>query len=153
MDWWVTFVLYRAFKKFVGIFFNVLNILLLGNLPPFGTVCILVEQDGQYLVVERPEGPIVLPGGFMRWNELSTQTAQREGKEETGLDLEVGEIITSYTKTAPDFTSMSTIIIVHKARIISGELRGSIEGQPQWIDKSILPGLLAQHYQPIVKYL
>jgi len=144
-------VLYRVFKKLVGIFFNMLNILLNGNLPPFGTVCIVVEQDGQYLVIERPEGPIVFPGGFMRWNELSAQTAQREGKEETGLDLKIGEILGSYIATAKSFTTMSTITIVHRAEIIGGELHSSIEGRPYWVDKTLLPNILAQHYQPIIK--
>ena len=144
-------MLYRGFKKLVGIFFNVLNILLLGNLPPFGTVCIIIEQNGQYLVIERPEGVVVLPGGFMRWNELSAQTAQREGKEETGLDLEIGEIIGSYTATAKNFTLMSTITIVHRAEVVGGELRSSIEGRPYWADKAMLPSLLAQHYQPVVR--
>jgi len=144
-------VLYRAFKKLVGIFFNVLNILLNGNLPPFGTVCIVVEQDGQYLVIERPEGSIVFPGGFMRWNELSTQTARREGKEETGLDLNIGGILVSYTTPAMSFTTMSTITIVHRAEIIGGELHSSIEGRPYWVDRAMLPKLLEQHYQPIVR--
>jgi len=144
-------VLYRVFKKLVGVFFNMLNILLNGNLPPFGTVCIIVEQDGQYLVIERPEGPIVFPGGFMRWNELSEQTAQREGKEETGLDLNIGEILVSYTATAINFTTMSTITIVHRGEVIGGELRSSIEGRPYWVDRATLPGIVAKHYQPIIK--
>lgn len=144
-------MLYRVFKKLVGVFFNVLNILLNGNLPPFGTVCIIVEQDGQYLVIERPEGLIVFPGGFMRWNELSRQTARREGKEETGLDLKIGELLGSYTAIAKSFTTMSTITIVHRAEVIGGELRSSIEGRPYWIDRAMLSKLLAQHYQPIMR--
>ena len=87
----------------------------------------------------------------MRWNELSAQTAQREGKEETGLDLKIGEIIGSYTATAKNFTLMSTITIVHRAEVVSGELRSSIEGRPYWADKAMLPRLLAQHYQPVVR--
>ena len=87
----------------------------------------------------------------MRWNEHSAQTAQREGKEETGLDLEVGEIIGSYTTAAKSFTTMSTIMIVHRAKVIGGVLRGSIEGRPYWLDKAMLPSSLAQYYQPVVK--
>ncbi len=149
-------MLYLALKKLVGVFFNVLNVLLLGNLPPFGTVCLIIEQDEQCLVIKRPEGPVVLPGGFMRWKECSAQTAQREGKEETGLDLEIGEIIGSYTSTLggftlKDITTMSTITIVHRAQIVGGQLRSSIEGRPYWVEKAMLPQLLEQHYQPIVR--
>ncbi len=87
----------------------------------------------------------------MRWNELSAQTAQREGKEETGLDLHIGEIIGSYTTTAESFTTMSTITIVHRGEVIGGELCSSIEGRPYWVDRVMLPGILAKHYQPIIK--
>ena len=137
---------YRVLKKSVGIFFNILNVLLKGNLPPFGCVCILVEQDGHYLIVERPEGSLVFPGGFMRWKELSEQTAQREGKEETGLDLRIGGIVGCYTTPAADFAAMSTITIVHRAEVIDGELRSSIEGRPYWVDEETLRNRLEEHY-------
>ncbi len=143
-------MLYRAFKKSVGIFFNILNMLLKGNLPPFGCVCVLVEQDGQYLVLERPEGPLVLPGGFMRWRELSEQAAQREGREETGLDLRIGSIIGCYTATSVGFVSMSTITIMHRAEVVGGELQSSIEGRPCWIDEETLRTRLHGHDQHIV---
>jgi ADP-ribose pyrophosphatase YjhB (NUDIX family) len=144
-------VFYLALKKLVGVFFNVLNVLLLGNLPPFGTVCLIIEQDEQYLVIKRPEGPVVLPGGFMRWHECSAQTAQREGKEETGLDLEIGEIIDTYTTTDRNFTRMSTLTIVHRATVIGGTLHSSIEGRPLWVNKEMLSQLLGQHYQTVVR--
>ena len=141
---------YRALKKSAGIFFNMLNMLLKGNLPPFGCVCILVEQDGCYLIVERPEGSLVFPGGFMRWKERSEQTAQREGKEETGLDLHIGDIIGCYTIPSTGFTAMSTITIVHRAEIVGGELHRSIEGRPYWVDEETLRSRLEEHYHIIL---
>ncbi|HAH00905.1 MAG TPA: hypothetical protein DCL75_19095, partial [Ktedonobacter sp.] len=70
-------LLYRMLKGLVGIFFNILNLLLAGNLPPFGCVSIVIRDQDQasYLVIERPEGGFVFPGGFMRWGEHSVQTA------------------------------------------------------------------------------
>ncbi len=141
---------YRTLKRFVGIFFNMLNLLLHGNLPPLGSVCIIVKQDGRYLVVERLDGSIVFPGGFMRWNEVSEQTAQREGKEETGLDLRIGDLLGCYTTPSTSFSAMSAITIIHRAEVVSGELRGSIEGQPRWVDKAALHDLLPEHAQPIM---
>ena len=137
---------YQALKKSVGIFFNILNLLLKGNLPPFGCVCIIVEQDERYLVVERPEGSLVFPGGFMRWKERSEQSAQREGKEETGLDLRIGDILGCYTTPSKDFTAMSTISIVHRAEIVGGALKSSIEGRPYWVDEETLRSRLEAHY-------
>ncbi len=143
-------MLYRILKKSVGIFFNILNALLKGNLPPFGCVCILVEQDERYLIVERPEGSLVFPGGFMRWKERSEQTAQREGKEETGLDLRIGNIIGCYTTPSADFAAMSTITIVHRAEVEGGALRSSIEGRPYWVDEETLHSRLEEHYRIIL---
>lgn len=143
-------VLYRALKKSVGVFFNILNTAMKGNLPPFGCVCVIVEQDGHYLVVERPEGSLVFPGGFMRWKECSEQTAQREGKEETGLDLRIGNITGCYTTPSVDFTAMSTIIIAHHAEVVGGELYSSIEGRPYWIDAQSLRSRLDGHYHTIL---
>ena len=143
-------MLYRALKKSVGIFFNVLNVLLKGNLPPFGCVCIVVKQDERYLVVERQEGSLVFPGGFMRWKERSEQTAQREGKEETGLDLRIGEILGCYTTPSTNFAGMSTITIVHHAEVVGGTFQNSIEGTPCWVDEETLRSRLEEHYSVIL---
>ncbi len=143
-------MVYRALKKSVGIFFNILNMLLKGNLPPFGCVCILVEQDGRYLIVERPEGSLVFPGGFMRWKERSEQTARREGKEETGLDLRIGDIVGCYTTPSKGFSAMSTVTVVHRGEVVSGELRSSIEGRPYWVDEETLRNRLEGHYHIIL---
>ncbi len=139
-------MLYKLLKKSAGIFFNILNLLLKGNLPPLACVCIIIEQEGQYLILERPEGPLVFPGGFMRWHERSEDAAQREGKEETGLDLSIGHSIACYTSPSMGFSSMSTVTVVHTAEIVGGELRSSIEGRPYWVDEVTLRSYLEGHY-------
>src|SRR5258708_25622296 len=70
-----------------------LNLVLVGNLPPLGSICIVVEDQGRYLLLQRPEGSLVFPGGFMRWREHPAQTAQREVQEETGLQVQLQHII------------------------------------------------------------
>jgi ADP-ribose pyrophosphatase YjhB (NUDIX family) len=125
-------------NKFVGIFFNVLNILLVGNLPPFGSVCMIVEDKGRYLVVQRPEGKIVFPSGFMRWHEHPTQTVRREGKEETGLDLQVGEVVGYSSVVSSRFNRMSSLTLIYEAEVIGGQLHGSVEGEPYWLEESEL---------------
>jgi ADP-ribose pyrophosphatase YjhB (NUDIX family) len=123
-------------KSSVGIFFNFLNFLLAGNLPPLGCVTIIVQHEGRYLMIERPEGGYVLPGGFMRWKEQPVQTALREGKEETGLTLKVNEFI-GYSSTASyGLTRLSTLSVVYSAEVVEGELRNSIEGRVSWLDET-----------------
>jgi hypothetical protein len=33
---------------------------------------------------------------------------------------------------------MSSLTVIYKAEVIGGELKRSIEGQPRWIDESVL---------------
>ncbi len=141
---------YNLLKYGVSISFNLLNLLLGGNLPPLACVCIIIEKDGQYLILERPEGPLVFPGGFMRWHERSEDAARREGKEETGLDLRIGNIIGCHTNPSEGLSSMSTVTIVHTAEVIGGELRSSIEGHPYWVDEATLRTHLEGHYHIIL---
>src|SRR5438874_6462158 len=116
-------------KDLVGVFFNILNLLLAGNLPPFGSVSIVIKNQDSYLVIERPEGGFVFPGGFMRWSEHPVQTAQRECMEETGLKLEVKELIGCSSTTSSRFTRMSTLTVIYYAEVVAGKLKKSIEGQ------------------------
>ncbi len=80
-------MLYQAFKIFVVICFNLLNMLLGGNLPPFVCVCMIVEEEQRFLVIEQLDGKVSFPAGFVRWKESPEQAAIREGEEETGLQL------------------------------------------------------------------
>ena len=74
-------ILYQALKKTVGFCFNCLNIGLFGNLPPQGCITVIVEDQGRFLLLKRPNGTLVFPGGFMRWREHPTQTALRNSKK------------------------------------------------------------------------
>ncbi len=131
-------MLYNLLKKCVGIFFNILNILLGGNLPPFGCVNVIVEEQGRYLMVELPNGYLAFPGGFMRWGENPQQAARRETQEETGYLLDVGDMTGYYPSMSHRIDRMSTITLAFQAKVVSGELHGSIEGQPCWVDEQML---------------
>ncbi|MHB8595306.1 MAG: NUDIX hydrolase [Ktedonobacteraceae bacterium] len=146
--------LYRVLKMWVGIFFNLLNFLLAGNLPPFGCVSVVVEEQGRYLVIQRPEGYFVFPGGFMRWREHPEKTALRECKEETGLQVQITSLIGCSSNISADIRSMSTLSIVFHATVAGGTLRGSIEGKPMWMDEAELhEKLFKQQTNILERYL
>ncbi len=63
------------------------------------TVSAVVERDGQYLMVEEVvSGAVVLnqPGGHLETGESPEQAVVREVLEETGCDVECGELIGVY---------------------------------------------------------
>lgn len=57
---------------------------------PVPTVDIIIEIDGQIVLIERRNPPHgwALPGGFIDYGESAESAAAREAMEETGLALE-----------------------------------------------------------------
>lgn len=138
--------LYGLVYKIAAVFFNILNLLLFGNLPPFGCACTIVEEQGRFLVVKRGNN-YTFPGGYMRWREHPTQTARREGFEETGLCLKIGELIGYHSADSSSPLHMSTLILAFNGSVIGGELRDSIEGRAIWVDEAELQSKLTIHYR------
>lgn len=148
---WNEAVLYRALKDVVALCFNLLNALLGGNLPPFGCVSVIVEQDGRFLIIQRPSGRLVFPGGFIRWCEYPEQAVVREGKEETGLTLRPLSLVGCYPAVSHHARRMSTLMLAYRAEVVAGELRESIEGRPLWLSKEEFAHKLSSIHQDIFR--
>ena len=127
--------------------FNVLNVLLAGNLHPMGCASVVVEDQGRFLVVKVPRGQVVLPGGFMRWREYPEETARREAREETGLDVRLLDTIGIYSVKSKNFMRLSTLTVVFTGEVVGGSLRSSIEGRPGWMDEAEMRRRLTKHYK------
>jgi 8-oxo-dGTP diphosphatase len=83
---------------------------------PLATVDIIVERDEGIVLVRRRNPPLgwALPGGFVDRGESVAQAARREAKEETGLDVELTELLGVYSDPRRDprgFTTISTVFI------------------------------------------
>ncbi|HET8842975.1 MAG TPA: NUDIX hydrolase [Ktedonobacteraceae bacterium] len=128
--------LYRLLGKTAGGFFNGLNVLLNGNLPPFGSVCVVIKEGERYLLLKQSHGKIVLPGGFMRWREDPLDAAIRESKEETGLNVHILDMIGCFSCPSDDPWRMSTLTLVYSAEIASGRPRQAAEGRPLWCSEA-----------------
>lgn len=147
-------ILYTMLKHSVAFFFNTLNMLMHGNLPAFGCASVIVEEQGSFLVVERPHGELVFPGGFTRWGEHPIQTAQREGREETGFELQIGDAIGYYSVVSDAIYHMSTLNITYVASIKHGDIHHSIEGYARWCDEKTLRARMnAYHISMLEDYL
>jgi 8-oxo-dGTP diphosphatase len=83
---------------------------------PLATVDIIVESDAGIVLVRRRNPPLgwALPGGFVDRGESVAQAARREAKEETGLDVELTELLGVYSDPRRDprgFFTFSTVFI------------------------------------------
>lgn len=85
------------------------------NKNPFPTVDIIIEYKGGIILVKRKNQPFgwALPGGFVDYGESLEESAVREAREETGLDIDI--IRQFHTYSAPDrdprFHTVTTVYI------------------------------------------
>lgn len=102
---------------------------------PKVAVVLAIEKDGKFIFQQRRKNPYYgfwgLPTGKIRWGEKIHETAVREAKEETGLDVEF-EIIGVYHELVSventDEFMEDKIFFVCRSTKISGELMEDFEG-------------------------
>lgn len=89
-------------------------------------VGVLVEHDGRVLLVKRGREPAkglwALPGGKVEFKENLKHAAQREMREETGLDVDAGEVIYVFELIDERF---HYVIVDLRARLLGGDLKPS----------------------------
>ncbi len=142
--------LFRIVQELTPICFNLLNVLLLGNLPPLGNACVVVEDQGRFLLLRRPVGLIVFPGGFIRWREYPEETALREVREETGIEVRLLDRIGIYARKSTDLIHLSTLTIAFAGEVVGGSLKSSIEGRPCWLDDAEMRQRLEPTFRDIL---
>lgn len=141
--------LYLFLGWVAGLFFNVLSFFIRGNLPPFGSVCLVVRDGERYLCLEHTKGGLALPGGFMRWRERPQETGRRECEEETGMQVRMLDMVACISLPGKSFADMSTLTIVYSAEVIEGNLRPALEGRPGWFTEAEAQRRLRPRYQPL----
>lgn len=115
-----------------GVVFRLIALLTLGQISPILSACILVEQDGKFLLIHRSDGlGYTIPGGIVRYKETIEQCVLREAHEETGYTVAISGLVGVYSspKRDPRFRAVS---IAYKGTIVSGELHSSGEGEACW---------------------
>lgn len=92
------------------------------RIPRVGVGAVIVE-DGALLMVERAKPPRAglwaVPGGKVRWGERLKDAVVREVAEETGLIVEVGDLIWSGETIGPDW---HFVLMDFEAKVVGGTL-------------------------------
>ena len=117
--------------------------------------CIL-NENGEILLQRRGDCNMWgLPGGTVELGETPQMAAIREVKEETGLDVEVGELIGIYTDfnvVCPNGDQFQSILIAYELSIVGGELFCDKEEtlELNWFELKKAPELFCKQHQDIL---
>jgi ADP-ribose pyrophosphatase YjhB (NUDIX family) len=97
---------------------------------PIVGVGAVIVREGRVVLVRRGneprQGEWSIPGGVLEIGETLRQGATREAREETGLEVEAGEVLEVFDSIHPDpagRTRYHFVIIDFLCRVIGGELR------------------------------
>lgn len=105
------------------------------RLPVVG-VGVVVVEDGRILLIRRGREPgkglWTIPGGKVRFGETMRETAAREGYEETGLVVEVGEPVWIGEIIEEEH---HIVIVDYSASVTGGALRAGDDAvDAAWVD-------------------
>ena len=97
--------------------------------PLVGAGAVIVRGN-QVVLVRRGRPPLAgewsIPGGVVKLGETLRQAAEREAREETGLEIEAGEVLEVFESITPDAagkTCYHYVIVDFLCGLKSGELR------------------------------
>jgi 8-oxo-dGTP diphosphatase len=86
---------------------------------------VILAEDGRLVLVRRRWEPKAglwcLPSGFMEYHETPEETAIREAREETGLEVAIESLHGAYR--GGDDPRTRVVLLVYRARVVGGRLR------------------------------
>jgi 8-oxo-dGTP diphosphatase len=102
---------------------------------PVVGVGVLVIEDGAILLVQRGREPgrglWAVPGGKVRRGEPMREAARREVREETGLDVVIGEVVWTGEHIDDDF---HIVLLDFSGEVRGGELRAADDADDvRWV--------------------
>lgn len=112
----------------------------------------LIRRGSDVLLVKEPDGMWALPGGRMHEGEMPREALKREMMEETGLEIEVGNVVDFTIFTSK--SGMHHFVVVFAATLLS-EIESAVFDPKEvvelkWIPMADLKGLpLFDEYKTI----
>jgi len=118
------------------------------NQRPVVAVDVLIRKDDGYVFIKRKNEPYrgcwAIPGGLVEYGETVEQAAEREAKEETGLDVKLIRLVGVYSDPTRDPRG-HCISIAYLAEAVSGELRAATDAKKAKIFKRKPDNLAFDH--------
>ena len=113
------------------------------------TVDGIILDNNKVLLIKRKNAPFkgkwALPGGFVDYNEKVEDAIIREIKEETGVNVDIKELIGVYSDPKRDPRG-HTVSVVFLLEIISGKIKGGDDAcDAKFFDLKKLPELSFDH--------
>jgi ADP-ribose pyrophosphatase YjhB (NUDIX family) len=98
--------------------------------PKVGSDAAIFNGDGEILLMDRADGSgWCLPCGWVEPNEKPVQAMIRKVREETGLEVNVKQLVGVFTRMPSAKNGPHTMIaVVHLCEVVGGELTLSHEG-------------------------
>ena|SRR6188768_2238868 len=115
---------------------------------PLATVDIIIECGEGIVLVRRRHPPLgwALPGGFVDPGESVAQAARREAKEETGLDVELTELLGVYSDPKRDPRGLFTASTVFIGRATGRPAGGDDAAEARvWSLDALPPDIAFDH--------
>lgn len=115
-------------------------------LTPAPVTCVVVERGGAILLVRRKypprEGHWCLPAGFVEVGESPSESAVREVREETGLDVEIEGLIDCWASDEDPRTPV--VSFAFAARVVGGTLEpGDDADEAAFFERGAIPEAIA----------
>lgn len=98
-------------------------------LPTDLTVSVVVDNDGQFLIVEEHSSGVTVltqPGGHIKSGESPEQAAEREALEEAGCHVSVTDFLGVYLWIHPQ-TRQNFLRIVYVADLLSQDIKRNLD--------------------------
>ena len=109
-------------------------------------VGVLIRKDGRYLIVKRAADPDAglwsVPGGLVEIGEKLAEAAMREAREETGLDVEIIDVLGAVDKIVREGPRIKYhfIIVDYLAEPKGGVMKPASDAlDARWVEPEELP--------------
>jgi 8-oxo-dGTP diphosphatase len=101
--------------------------------PVLGAAAVILNDDGKVVLIRRGQAPDAgewsIPGGGVELGESVAEALRREVREETGLEIAVGEFLEVYERVERDADGVRFhfVVLDYRATVTGGALRAGTD--------------------------